>query len=112
MTGTAETEEAEFGEIYELDVSVIPTNRPLNRPDYPDVVYRTAREKVGCGGRGDPPTASERGQPALVGTISIENSEMLSKRLQAGHGSRTWCSTPSSTAAKRRSSPRRGARGR
>ena len=81
MTGTAETEEAEFGEIYDLDVSVIPTNRPLNRPDFPDVVYRTAREKwdavveeiVDC---------QERGQPVLVGTISIENSEMLAKRLK------------------------------
>ena len=81
MTGTAETEEAEFGQIYELDVSVIPTNRPLNRPDFPDVVYRTEREKwnavveeiVDC---------QERGQPVLVGTISIENSEMLSKRLK------------------------------
>ncbi len=81
MTGTAETEEAEFGEIYDLDVSVIPTNRPLDRPDFPDVVFRTGREKwnavveeiVDC---------QERGQPVLVGTISIENSEKLSRRLK------------------------------
>ncbi len=81
MTGTAETEEAEFGEIYELDVSVIPTNRPLNRPDFPDVVYRTEREKWDAVIE-EIKDCQERGQPALVGTISIENSEMLSKRLK------------------------------
>ena len=81
MTGTAETEEAEFGEIYDLDVSVIPTNRPLNRPDFPDVVYRTAREKWNAV-VDEIADCQERGQPALVGTISIENSEMLSKRLK------------------------------
>ncbi len=81
MTGTAETEEAEFGEIYDLDVSVIPTNRPLNRPDFPDVVYRTEREKWNAVVE-EIQDCQERGQPALVGTISIENSEMLSKRLK------------------------------
>ena len=81
MTGTAETEEAEFGEIYDLDVSVIPTNRPLDRPDYPDVVYRTGREKWDAV-VDEIRDCQERGQPALVGTISIENSEMLSKRLK------------------------------
>ena len=81
MTGTAETEEAEFGEIYDLDVSVIPTNRPLNRPDFPDVVYRTAREKWNAVVE-EISDCQERGQPTLVGTISIENSEMLSKRLK------------------------------
>ncbi|MEM7351534.1 MAG: preprotein translocase subunit SecA [Acidobacteriota bacterium] len=81
MTGTAETEEAEFGEIYDLDVSVIPTNRPLNRPDFPDVVYRTAREKWDAV-VDEIRDCVDRGQPALVGTISIENSEMLSKRLK------------------------------
>ncbi|MCP3959575.1 MAG: preprotein translocase subunit SecA [bacterium] len=81
MTGTAETEEAEFGEIYDLDVSVIPTNRPLDRPDYPDVVYRTAREKWDAV-VDEIRDCRERGQPALVGTISIENSEMLSKQLK------------------------------
>ncbi len=81
MTGTAETEEAEFGEIYELDVSVIPTNRPLDRPDFPDVVYRTEREKWNAVVE-EIADCQERGQPALVGTISIENSEMLSKRLK------------------------------
>ena len=81
MTGTAETEEAEFGEIYDLDVSVIPTNRPLNRPDFPDVVFRSAREKWDAVVE-EIEDCRERGQPALVGTISIENSEMLSKRLK------------------------------
>ncbi len=81
MTGTAETEEAEFGEIYDLDVSVIPTNRPLDRPDFPDVVYRTAREKWNAVVE-EIADCRERGQPVLVGTISIENSEMLSKRLK------------------------------
>ncbi len=81
MTGTAETEEAEFGEIYDLDVSVIPTNRPLDRPDFPDVVYRTEREKWNAVVE-EIADCQERGQPALVGTISIENSEMLSKRLK------------------------------
>jgi len=81
MTGTAETEEAEFGEIYDLDVTVIPTNEPMIRLDHADEIYRTAREKwnavveeiVDC---------QERGQPTLVGTVSIENSEMLSKMLK------------------------------
>jgi len=81
MTGTAETEEAEFGEIYKLDVSVIPTNRPMARADHPDVVYRTEREKWNAVVE-EIRDCQERGQPALVGTISIENSEMLSKRLK------------------------------
>ncbi len=81
MTGTAETEEAEFGEIYNLDVSVIPTNRPLQRPDYPDVVYRTEAEKWKAVVE-EIQDCQERGQPTLVGTISIENSEMLSKMLK------------------------------
>src|SRR5262252_8724389 len=81
MTGTAETESREFWEIYKLDVSVIPTNKPVHRTDYDDVVYRTQREKynavieeiAGC---------HERGQPVLVGTISVEVSELLSRLLK------------------------------
>ncbi len=80
MTGTAETEEAEFGEIYKLDVSVIPTNRPMIRQDHPDVVYRSGREKWNAVVE-EIRDCQERGQPVLVGTISIENSEMLSKML-------------------------------
>ncbi|MEM1203126.1 MAG: preprotein translocase subunit SecA [Acidobacteriota bacterium] len=81
MTGTAETEEAEFGEIYELDVTVIPTNRPLARPDYPDVVFRTEKEKWNAVVE-EIQDCQERGQPVLVGTVSIESSEMLSKLLK------------------------------
>ncbi len=81
MTGTAETEAREFWEIYKLDVSVIPTNKPANRSDQNDVVYRTKREKynavideiVAC---------HERRQPVLVGTISVEVSELLSRMLK------------------------------
>jgi len=81
MTGTAETEESEFGEIYELDVSVIPTNKPMIRLDHADVVFRSARERWDAVVE-DIRDCQERGQPVLVGTISIENSEMLSKRLK------------------------------
>ena len=80
MTGTAETEEAEFGEIYTLDVTVIPTHLPLARKDEPDVVFRTAREKWEAVVE-EIRDCHERGQPTLVGTVSIESSEMLSKLL-------------------------------
>ncbi len=81
MTGTADTEEAEFGEIYDLDVSVVPTNEPMIRIDHPDVVFRTAGEKWTSVVE-EIRDCHERDQPTLVGTISIENSEMLSKRLK------------------------------
>ena len=81
MTGTAETEEAEFGEIYDLDVTVIPTNRPLARLDHADVVFRTAKEKW-FAVADDIADCHDRGQPVLVGTVSIEKSEMLSKLLK------------------------------
>ncbi len=81
MTGTADTEAAEFAKIYDLDVVVIPTNRPMIRKDLPDVVYKSQREKY------DAVVTEIRerhatGQPILVGTISIESSEMLSRKLQ------------------------------
>ncbi len=81
MTGTAETEAAEFLEIYGLEVVVIPTNRKLIRIEYPDVVYRTAEEKweAVCD---EIKEKHEKGQPVLVGTISIEKSEKLSKMLK------------------------------
>ncbi len=92
MTGTAETEAAEFRKIYGLDVVVIPTNRPLIRYEYPDVVYRTEKEKWDAvvngilqedGTRvGGIRQFYERGQPVLVGTISIEKSEKLSEMLK------------------------------
>ena len=81
MTGTADTEAEEFHKIYKLDVTVIPTNRPLLRPDFPDVVYKTEKEKFNA-------VIEEiremyaKGQPVLVGTISIEKSEVLSEMLK------------------------------
>ncbi|MBV6494014.1 MAG: Protein translocase subunit SecA [Turneriella sp.] len=80
MTGTAETEAEEFRKIYKLDVTVIPPNRKLIRKDSPDKVYRTQREKFDAIAE----EVKERhlhGQPVLLGTISIENSEKLSKLL-------------------------------
>ncbi|HVT16641.1 MAG TPA: preprotein translocase subunit SecA [Thermoanaerobaculia bacterium] len=80
MTGTADTEASEFAQIYNLDVTVIPTNRPMIREDRADLVYRTAQEKWNAVVeeiRDD----HQRGQPVLVGTVSIEKSEMLSKLL-------------------------------
>jgi preprotein translocase subunit SecA len=92
MTGTAETEAAEFGKIYNLDVVVIPTNRTLIRREYPDVVYRTEAEKFTAVVNGilqeDNSFANgirhyhERGQPVLVGTISIEKSETIAELLK------------------------------
>ncbi|MBP5638624.1 MAG: hypothetical protein J6X55_04045, partial [Victivallales bacterium] len=84
MTGTAETEANEFKSIYNLDVLVIPTNRPCQRKDYNDRIYKTQREKykaiideiVDC---------NKRGQPVLVGTVSVEVSELLSRMLQRTH---------------------------
>lgn len=80
MTGTADTEAEEFHKIYKLDVVVIPTNRPLLRPDYPDVIYKTEREKFNAV-INDIKEHHEKGQPCLVGTISIEKSEVLSELL-------------------------------
>ena len=81
MTGTALTEEAEFGDIYMLDVVEIPTNRPVAREDCPDVVYKTEMGKF----RAIIAQVQEchaKGQPVLVGTVSIERSEILSKLLK------------------------------
>jgi preprotein translocase subunit SecA len=93
MTGTAETEAAEFSKIYNLDVVVIPTNRNLIRKEHPDIVYRTEKEKFTAVVNGimqeDDSFANgirhyhERGQPVLVGTISIEKSETISSLLKA-----------------------------
>ena len=84
MTGTADTEAYEFQEIYGLETVVIPHNRPNQRSDYQDQVYRSAEEKYVAMMR-DIQDCYERGQPVLVGTTSIENSEMLSSMLtQAG----------------------------
>jgi preprotein translocase subunit SecA len=81
MTGTAETEAAEFGKIYSLDVVVIPTNRPLRRVENPDLVYRTEKEKY-FAAADEIQKLNETGQPVLVGTTSIEKSERLSDLLK------------------------------
>lgn len=81
MTGTAKTEEKEFQEIYGMDVVVVPTNRPVIRKDFPDVVYRTEKGKFYAVVE-EIAEKYERGQPVLVGTISIEKSERLSQMLK------------------------------
>lgn len=81
MTGTADTEAAEFMEIYKLDVVVIPTNRPLNRINYPDVVFKTEKEKFKAIAE-EIEELHKKGQPVLVGTVSIEKSEKLSNLLK------------------------------
>ncbi len=81
MTGTAATEATEFGDIYKLDVVEIPTNRQVKRQDDDDEVYRTAREKYKAIME-DIEATHRRGQPVLVGTVSIEKSETLSKLLK------------------------------
>ncbi len=81
MTGTADTEAAEFNKIYNLDVLVIPPNKKMIRQDYADVVYRTEREKFNAITE-EIEDCHKRGQPALVGTISIEKSEHLSAQLK------------------------------
>ncbi|MFL9862570.1 preprotein translocase subunit SecA [Paraburkholderia fungorum] len=84
MTGTADTEAYEFNEIYGLETVVIPTNRPPKRLDKQDQIYKTAKERYDAVIR-DIRDCHERGQPVLVGTTSIENSELLSHLLkQAG----------------------------
>ena len=81
MTGTAQTEEREFRNIYEMDVIVIPTNRPVIRKDLEDAVYKTKKEKFHAVVE-DIVKTHEKGQPVLVGTITIETSEMLSQMLR------------------------------
>jgi len=82
MTGTAETEAAEFFEIYKLDVVVIPTNKPVIREDREDLVFKTKREKYNAV-IAQIEALRERGQPVLVGTTSVEVSETLSRMLKA-----------------------------
>jgi preprotein translocase subunit SecA len=81
MTGTAETEAGEFHSTYKLDVAIIPTNQPMVRKDYPDVIYRTLPEKWEAVVE-QIKECHEKGQPALVGTVSVENSELIARRLQ------------------------------
>ena len=81
MTGTADTEAYEFQEIYNLETVVVPTHRPMVRNDMQDLVYRTAKEKYDAI-LADIRDCHERGQPVLVGTTSIENSELVSNLLK------------------------------
>ncbi|MFZ1985081.1 MAG: SEC-C metal-binding domain-containing protein, partial [Desulfatitalea sp.] len=81
MTGTADTEAAEFKKIYNLDVNVIPTNMPMIRIDHADVIYKTKREKYEAA-LDEIEALYAEGQPVLVGTISIDVSEQISKKLQ------------------------------
>ena len=81
MTGTAETEAAEFQKIYNLDVNVVPTNRDMVRKEFPDMVYRTEEEKFRNAAK-EIKELQEKGQPVLVGTISVEKSERLSGMLK------------------------------
>ncbi|HEU5131153.1 MAG TPA: hypothetical protein VFT26_03580, partial [Pyrinomonadaceae bacterium] len=80
MTGTAETEAAEFASTYKLDVIVIPTHMPMVRTDFSDVIYRTLPEKWDAVIE-EIKECHDKGQPALVGTVSVENSELISRRL-------------------------------
>ncbi|MDR1472678.1 MAG: preprotein translocase subunit SecA [Synergistaceae bacterium] len=82
MTGTALTEAEEFKEIYGLDVLTIPTHLPMIRVDHADVIYRTKQEKFAAAA-GEVEESHKRGQPVLVGTSSIENSEKMSRLLKA-----------------------------
>src|SRR5437867_9739771 len=87
MTGTAETEAAEFQKIYNLDVTVIPPNRPMIRLEHSDVVYRTEEEKFRNAAK-EIKALQEKGQPVLVGTISVSKSERLAgllKRMGVEH---------------------------
>ena len=81
MTGTADTEAAEFKKIYQLDVLVIPTNKAMIRKDFSDVIYKTRREKYEAV-MDEIVELNQKGQPVLVGTISIDVSEGLSKKLK------------------------------
>ena len=81
MTGTAETEATEFNDIYKLDVVVIPTNRPIRRVDGNDLIYKTQREKYRAI-IDEVRKAHERGQPVLLGTVTVDTSEVLSRMLR------------------------------
>ena len=81
MTGTADTEAEEFQSIYKLEVLVIPTNQPMVRDDYPDLIFRSEKEKFDAAIE-EIRELNETGRPVLVGTISIEKSELLSKHLK------------------------------
>lgn len=101
MTGTAETEAGEFWDIYKLDVVTIPTNRPVARIDMNDRVYKTKKEKYNAV-IDEIQKMVEAGRPVLVGTTSVEISELLSRMLQLRR-ILTTCSTPSCTRKRQKS---------
>jgi preprotein translocase subunit SecA len=112
MTGTADTEAPEFAKIYDLDVTIVPTNRPMIRNDLQDVVFKSKREKFNAAVE-DIKERHETGQPILVGTTSAPSPSRPRRCSPASSRSRasaTTCSTPSSTTARRRSWRRPGAR--
>ena len=82
MTGTAKTEEEEFKSIYKMDVVIVPTNKPVQRIDLPDVVYKNERGKFNAVAE-DIIERNKNNQPVLVGTVSIEKSEILSQILKS-----------------------------
>jgi len=81
MTGTAETESVEFAKIYNLEVHSVPTHRPMVRVDHPDVIYRTLNEKWDAVVQ-EIKQLHDKGQPVLIGTVSVENSEKIADRLR------------------------------
>jgi hypothetical protein len=103
MTGTASTEAEEFGDIYKLEVVEVPTNVPIARIDEDDEVYRTVEEKYQAI-INDIKEAREKKQPVLVGTTSIEKSEILADLLRKGGVQTSMCSTPAITSRKPTSS--------
>ena len=104
MTGTAMTEAEEFHKIYELEVVAIPTHQPMVREDLPDLVYKNETGKFNAL-IDEIEEMTQAGRPVLVGTVSVEKSEMLA-RCSSGAASGTRSSTPSSTSGRRASSPR------
>ena len=103
MTGTAMTEASEFDKIYKLGVVPIPTNKPMPRIDQADLVYRTEEAKYDAVVE-DIAERHEKGQPVLVGTVSVEKSEHLSTKLRAARHPAHACSTPRCTPTRPRSS--------
>ena len=107
MTGTAYTEAGEFAHTYDISVVPIPTNRPMVRADQPDLIYKTEDAKYDAVVN-DLFERHETGQPVLVGTISVEQSEKLSRLLEKKRCAARRCSTRSSTSGRQTSSPRPG----
>ena len=104
MTGTAETEAAEFLDIYKLGVLVIPTNKPVARTDANDSVYKTKREKFNAVLK-EITAIHNQGRPILVGTVSVETSEHVSRHVARKPASSIPSSTPSITSRKPKSWP-------